>query len=251
MAAKKHIVFDVVGTCVSFDAFYARIAQILGLRLLAQSINPSHFGYTWKEAAELEFYFLLFSERYTPYNEIFKAVFYRSLFMAGISNPREFATDEERDACQAGYSELELREGCVEMMGKLRKEGWTVWCLTTGDVGRVGGYFQKAGLEMPRENLVSCDQFGEVDPVTGVKKRVYKPSMESYKSMLKLLGEADDSWFVAAHMWDVSAAVKAGFRGAYCSVLEKEPCSEIFDRTMDAIADSLPELADKVIAATS
>ncbi|KAL2061597.1 hypothetical protein VTL71DRAFT_6974 [Oculimacula yallundae] len=251
MAPKKHIVFDVVGTCVSFKVFYDKISQVLGPRLLAQNIDPSHFGYTWKEAAELEFYFLLFSERYTPYNEIFKAVFYRTLHHAGISNPREFATDEERDACQAGYSELELRQGCVEMMKKLRGNGWTVWCLTTGDVARVGGYFEKAGLEMPRENLVSCDQFGEVDPVTGVKKKIYKPSMESYQSMLKLFDDEDEKWFVAAHMWDVSAAVKAGFRGAYCTIYEKEPCLEIFNTTMDVMADTLPGLADQVIDATS
>ncbi|KAK0118312.1 hypothetical protein ONS95_012606 [Cadophora gregata] len=251
MAPKKHIVFDVVGTCVSFDAFYDRIDQILGPRLKAQHVNAKHFGYTWKEAAELEFYFLLYSDRYTPYNEIFKAVFYRTLHMAGISNPREFATEAERDACQAGYSELELRPGCVEMMEKLRGVGWTVWCLTTGDVKRVRGYFLRAGLEMPIENFVSCDQFAEIDPVTGVKKGVYKPAMASYKPMLKMFAEEDEKWFAAAHMWDVSAAVHAGFRGAYCSIYDKEPCLEIFNTTMDVMSDTLPEMADKVIAMTS
>ncbi|KAG4441752.1 hypothetical protein IFR05_002743 [Cadophora sp. M221] len=251
MAPKKHIVFDVVGTCVSFDAFYDRIEQILGPRLLAQHVNARHFGYTWKEAAELEFYFLLLSERYTPYGEIFKAVFYRTLHMAGISNAREFATEAERDACQAAYSELEFRPGCVEMMGKLRGAGWTVWCLTTGDVKRVRGYFLNAGLEMPVENFVSCDQFAEVDPVTGAKKGVYKPMMAAYRPMLKLFAEEDEKWFGAAHMWDVSAAVKAGFRGAYCTVYDKEPCIEIFDTKLDVMADTLPEMADKVIAMTS
>lgn len=41
------------------------------------------------------------------------------------------------------------------------------------------------------------------------------------------------------------------FRGAYCSIYDKEPCLEIFDNTMDVMADTLPEMADKVIAITS
>jgi hypothetical protein len=38
------------------------------------------------------------------------------------------------------------------------------------------------------------------------------------------------------------------FKGAYCSVWEKEPCLEIFGE-MDIMADSLPEMARKVVEA--
>lgn len=38
------------------------------------------------------------------------------------------------------------------------------------------------------------------------------------------------------------------FRGAYCSIYEKESCIEIFNTEMDAIADTLPEMADRMIA---
>ena len=48
-------------------------------------------------AAELEFTFLSISERYKPYKEIITALFYRSLYMMGVENPRELATDAERD----------------------------------------------------------------------------------------------------------------------------------------------------------
>ena len=37
------------------------------------------------------------------------------------------------------------------------------------------------------------------------------------------------------------------FRGAYCTVYEKEPCSELFGGDMEVMADSLTELADMVI----
>ena len=39
------------------------------------------------------------------------------------------------------------------------------------------------------------------------------------------------------------------FRGAYCTVWEREPLTELFGH-MDVIADSLPEMADKVISET-
>lgn len=40
------------------------------------------------------------------------------------------------------------------------------------------------------------------------------------------------------------------FKSAWCSVWEKEQCTEIFGEA-DVTADSLPELADKIIAASN
>lgn len=39
------------------------------------------------------------------------------------------------------------------------------------------------------------------------------------------------------------------FRGAYCTVWEKEPLTELFGE-MDVIAETLPEMAEKIIKAT-
>jgi 2-haloacid dehalogenase len=50
------------------------------------------------------------------------------------------------------------------------------------------------------------------------------------------------------YRWDVSAAVKVGFRGAYCTIYEKYPCEEIFgEAKMDVMADSLLEMAEKIV----
>lgn len=211
---KKHIVFDIVGTCVSFDAFFDGIEQVIGPRLLVHNVTAKFFGFTWMQAAELEYTMLLMSGRYTPYKEVFKSLFYRILFMAGINDTRSFATDEERDMCQAAYSNLALRPGCREMMEKLRENGFTIWGLTTGDTQRVGGYFKRAGLEMPAESLVSCQEFMQHDSTTGTVESsalaIVKPSMGAYKSMLDKFTPEVQKWFAAAHMWDVSAALKAG-----------------------------------------
>lgn len=208
--SNKHVVFDVVGTCVSFDAFFNAIDKVLGARLREHNVTARFFGFAWMQGAELEHTMMLMAGVETPYKDVFKGIFYRVLFMAGIQNPRSFATDEERDLCHAGYSQLELRPGCREMMEKLRGAGLTVWCLTTGDVARVGGYFQRAGLEMPRENLISCHDFKAARLPSQSALDVQKPSMGSYKAMLEKFSSNDQVWFAAAHMWDVSAAVKAG-----------------------------------------
>ena len=162
----KHIVFDVVGTLVSFTAFYNRIDEIIGAQLRGAGIPPSLFGYTWMTTAELEFTFLSMSSRHASYKDVMKAVFYRTLWMSVTQSPRTFATEDERDKCQEGYAMLKLREGAKECIEVLRGEGFNVWCLTTADVDRVRGYFERDGVDMP--TIVSCDEKGVAKPSLGV-----------------------------------------------------------------------------------
>lgn len=238
--AKKHVVFDVVGTCVSFDAYFDCIDRVIGSKLRNHCITAKHFGFSWQTAAELEYTFLSVAESYRPYKEVLKATFYRTLWMAGIEDPRSFASDAERDQCVEGYSTLQLRPGTQECFDILRRAGFTVWCLTTGDIQRVRGYFERAGVHMPLENFISCDGTG-----------VAKPAPRAYRLALDQFQPDDDKWFAAAHMWDASAAVKAGFRGAYCTIYEKEPCFEIFSSKVEVVADSLPAMAEKIVATYS
>lgn len=240
MGAKKHVVFDVVGTCVSFDAYYERIDSVIGDRLRAKHLTAQSFGFSWMTAAELEFTFLSISERYRPYKDVLEALFYRALWMCGVTDPRALFTDAERDLCIQGYSELRLRLGAKECFETLRNNGFTVWCLTTGDTKRVRGYFERGGVDMPAENFISCDTKG-----------LAKPALAAYKPAWDHFSPEDDKWFAAAHMWDVSAATKIGFRGAYCTVYEKESCSELFDSKMDVIGNTLPEMADKIVQASA
>lgn len=236
----KHVVFDVVGTCVSFQAYFDKIHATIGPALLTHNITAQTFGYTWMTASELEFTFLSLSSRYKPYKLVLSALFYRTLHMLGVSDPKAIATKEERDVCIQGYSELELRPGLKECFAKLRSEGFTVWCLTTGDVTRVRGYFERGGVDMPMENFISCDSAG-----------VAKPALAAYEPALARFGEGDVRWFAAAHMWDVSAAVKVGFRGAYCTVYERDPCEELFgEDRMDVVAESLGEMAEGIVKAS-
>ncbi|KAF1938600.1 HAD-like protein [Clathrospora elynae] len=233
----KHVVFDVVGTCVSFDAYYERIDSVLGPRLRQNTITPQHFGFTWQTAAELEFTFLSISGSYKAYKDVLRGLFYRTLSLCGIANPRALATDEEREQCIEGYSNLQLRPGCSETFQYLRDCGFTVWCFTTGDVKRVRGYFERAGVDVPLENFISCDVAG-----------VAKPALPAYQAVWRQLGANGLKWFAAAHMWDVAAATKVGFRGAWSSVYEKEACLDVFsDVELEVVAGGLLEMAHQIV----
>lgn len=168
----KHVVFDVVGTCVvsphvvyfsgfityesqGYQAFFDAIDHRLGDKLRAEGIKPKLLGFAWIEAAEREYTYLAISGKYVTFTEVFEALFYRMLWMAGIEEPRKFATDEDNTYIQEGYNKLTLRPGLKECFQKLRDAGITVWCLTAGDITRVRGYLLDAGVPMPEENFTS------------------------------------------------------------------------------------------------
>lgn len=194
----KHVVFDVVGTCVSYDAIFDALDHRLGARLRAECIKPTLLGYTWFEAAEREYTYLSISGRYVRFYDVFASLFYRMLWMAGIEEPREFATDDDLKYILEQFMKLDVRPGIAECFAILRAAGFTCRAFTAGDVKRVRGYFTRAGIDMPEENFMSCDSL-----------KIGKPAPESYRPLLQQL-QGDEVWFAAAHMWDVSGARAVG-----------------------------------------
>ena len=149
------------------------------------------------------------------------------------------ASEEDVEYFIEEYKNCEVRPGAKECIDQLKTAGWTVWAFTSGDRERVRGYFSKGEIAIENEHIVTCDDVG-----------VGKPEIKAYERVKEKIGAAQDEmlWFAAAHGWDVSAAGRAGFRTAYCTVLEKEPLEDIFEKP-DITAESLPALAEKVIAA--
>lgn len=119
--------------------------------------------------------------------------------MAGIEDPRSFATDEDSLYMVEAYKKLDTRPGLEECFAKLRDAGFTVWALTSGDTERVRGYFLRNGVQFPAENFVSCDTLG-----------VGKPAPGAYTPLLAKFGDGEKPWFAAAHTWDASAAKRNG-----------------------------------------
>ncbi|PSN75409.1 HAD-like protein [Corynespora cassiicola Philippines] len=233
---RKHVVFDVVGTLVSYSHLFEALEHRLGQKLRHHSISPQLLGFAWLEHAEREYTYLSLSGHYVEFANVFKSVFFRVLHFAGVPEPREIATEEDVEYLRLEYRNCFARPGAKECIDNLKASGWTVWAFTSGDAERVKGYFEKGGLSIEEKNLITCDTIG-----------VGKPDLKAYKSLKERMELEDGAilWYAAAHAWDVSAAGRAGFKTAYCTVLEKEPLPEIFG-DMDISATTLPELAEKI-----
>jgi 2-haloacid dehalogenase len=185
---------------VSYDALYDAIEARIGDRLKAQNIGSRLFGYAWIEAGEKEYTYLSLSEKYVKFFDVFRSIFYRTLWQAGVQNPRQFATDEDREHLLASYRTLKTREGLLECFTRLREAGFTVWAFTSGDTQRVAGYLSEGGASLPPEHFVSCDTIG-----------VGKPAPACYQHILeKFPKENLEAWFAAAHMWDAAGARHCG-----------------------------------------
>lgn len=235
----KHVVWDIVGTVVSYQAAWDALNLRLGEKLRGRGLDPCLFGFAWHEVAEREYTYLSMSGKYTPFFSVMEGLFYRVLSQAGIEKPREFASDEDLKYIMSQNAELKPRPGAAECWQKLRDAGFTMWAFTAGDATRVQGYLAKAGIELPEENFRSCDSAG-----------IGKPAPECYKPLLEAFQkDGDEAWFAAAHQWDVSAAKRTGFKGAYITVLEHEACNDLFGE-LDVQADDFDTLADKIIEAS-
>lgn len=239
-APRKHIVWDIVGTVVSYDAAWDAIDTRLGDKLRARGLDPHLFGFAWHEVAEREYTYLSMSGAYHPFFDVITGVFYRVLAQVGIENPREFASQEDLEFIMNANANLKIRPGAAECWQKLRDAGFTCWAFTAGDAKRVQGYLEKGGIPLPEENFRSCDDLGVGKPAP----ECYKPLLDEFKK------NGEEAWFAAAHQWDVSAAKRSGFKGAYITVLEKEAINGLFGE-LDVHADDFNTLADKIIAASN
>ncbi|GME84593.1 unnamed protein product [Ambrosiozyma monospora] len=236
-----HIVFDIIGTCIGYDVMLEAIDKRIGSKLRQHDCNPELFFNAWGAACERDFSYLSLIGHYQPTKKILKSIFFRTLYHAGIKEPESIADEEDLDWLCNEWLKLKSRDGLPEMWKYLRDNGFTIWCLTDGDKERVKGYFVNSKLDMPDENIISCDSLG-----------VGKPTPSVYEFMLDTIkttsgSDADENiWFGAAHAWDCCAARKAGFKTAWVDVYEKYPCDDIFG-TNDVVAQGLKEMGEKVV----
>ena len=232
------IVFDIIGTCIGYDVMIDAITHRIGDNLNKFNCNPELFFNAWGTACERDFAYLSQIGHYHPTRKILKSIFFRTLYQAGIDEPKDVVSEEDLEYLCDEWLKLTCRPELPALWKMLQENGFTIWCLTDGDAERVKGYFKNSNLTMPDDNIVSCDSLG-----------IGKPTPEVYTYMLdKLPNKGKDAWFGAAHMWDCCAAKKAGFRTAWTNVYEKYPCEDIFG-TPDIIAGDLLDLGQKLITA--
>ncbi|KAK1147811.1 hypothetical protein N8T08_000324 [Aspergillus melleus] len=110
----KHIVFDIVGTLITYTNLISTVNSRLGPKLLSKNITPTHLVATWFEVAEREYAYLSIANAYAPFDICFENLFYRTLYIAGIQDPRDFASAEDLEALMDAYRRLDARKGARE-----------------------------------------------------------------------------------------------------------------------------------------
>ncbi|KAK6903882.1 haloacid dehalogenase, type II [Kwoniella mangroviensis CBS 8507] len=234
------VVFDVVGTCFSYDNGAEALQARLGHKLAKYGIPTKLLFYAWVCGTERDYSYLSQIKQYKPFFEILSNTLTRVLFQAGI--PAEdlegFFTAEDIEYIREEYKKLKPRPGLKEMMQTLREGGFEVWCCSDANVDRVKGYFDHAGVEMPLDHVLSADMVkaGKPEPA------VYKFARE--KAGSDQPGEV--SVFAASHAWDIAAAKSAGFLTAYTTTYELDPCESIFG-TADLVTPDLVSLGKGIV----
>lgn len=195
MASGKNVLFDMVGTLVSCDQLFEAIDARFGDRLRTEGIKPSRLGYSWIEVAEREYTHFSMFGAYKPFNAVFAAMFFHVLVLAGIKEPRQFASADDLAFIMGATIRMRLRAGAPECVTRLRNAGFVIWAMTAADKARVSDGFADAGLDLPEDILLASD---DAD--------IKKPALSGYPRLFQQLSKGNQPWFVAAHKWDVSAA---------------------------------------------
>ncbi|KAJ7798638.1 putative 2-haloalkanoic acid dehalogenase [Mycena olivaceomarginata] len=230
------VVFDVVGTCFGYDSVADRLSDVLESQpaLKDAAIQPGLFFSAWTSNAEVDFQRLSVVKEFRSHSELLKTAFYKTLQDAGVSESS--VPEADVDMLISEYSHnLTPRPGLAEMIQTLRDGGFTVWCCSDASPERVRGYFEKAGIDLPTENLLSCDMCAAA-----------KPDPKVYRMVKKALGHAKVAVFAAAHSWDLAGARKEGFSTAYCTVCEDKSSVDLFGEA-DVVANTLPQLGSAIV----
>ncbi|KAL7419432.1 hypothetical protein Q5752_006270 [Cryptotrichosporon argae] len=235
----KSVVFDVVGTCFSYDAGAEKLNELLGDKLKAHGITAKLLYYSWITSTERDYSYLSQIKQYKPFAKIMQHTFVRLLFQAGVPDPINFCTPEQVAEIIQAHHHLKPNPGLEELLSILREGGFEVFCCSDANIERVKGYFDRAQIEMPLSNILSADMCA-----------AGKPEPAVYKMAREKVG-ADEpgavSVFAAAHAWDIAAAKSAGFDTAYCTIYEYDECVDVFGKA-DIVTASLPELGRQIVA---
>src|ERR687894_1175495 len=114
-------------------------------------------------------------------------------------------SDEDKQRILGGMRELPPHPEVVESLGRLRDAGLRLATLTNSTQQVAEAQMSNSGLRDYFEQILSADAVGRL-----------KPAPEPYRMAAESLGvEVGEVRLVAAHAWDVAAALRAGCAAAF------------------------------------
>lgn len=217
------IVFDVNETLLDLSALDAPFEEIFG----GAEVRREWFAQVLQSA--------LVSNVLTAYSD-FGVIGAAALDIVGQRHGVEI-DGEARDRVLGTMRSLPPHPEVPEALERLKTAGFRLATLTNSSPPMVAAQIASAGIEK---------FFDEVLSVEAV--RMFKPAREVYDMAAAELGESPgDLWMVAAHNWDTTGAIDAGWRAAF--VARPEMVLGPLDRTPEIIGADLAEVADALITA--
>ena len=144
--------------------------------------------------------------------------------------------DGAREAILGTMRSLPSHPEVPVALARLKDEGFRLAALTNSSPPMVTAQITAAGIDRYFDRVLSADAV-----------RMFKPAREVYDMAASELGEPQgDLWMVAAHNWDTTGAIDAGWRGAFIA----RPGMVIgpLDHTPEIVGSDLAEVAEALIA---
>ncbi|KAL8290599.1 hypothetical protein RQP46_002857 [Phenoliferia psychrophenolica] len=237
------VVFDVLGTCFSFDAATVALTAALGAELAAAGASTSAIVDDWFHSSQRDFTYMSMNGKYQPIGQVLKTSLPRVLLMAGVRPPGNAATFSAPTLAPvfATIPRMNARSSLAACSTAFHKSGaFRLMAATNGGAESTRGLFDLAlgKEESSKWAVFSCDEIA-----------VAKPAPIVYEAIWKKLGLVEgerNGWFIASHTWDLFAAKKAGFKTAWVSYEEYIPCEEMWG-TPDIIAKDLEVAAQEIV----
>lgn len=164
---------------------------------------------------------------------------FSELAMASLHTLAEQAGQSLGDADQARFKEAILtlppHTDVAPALTRLATAGYTLVALTNSDQAAVDAQLTNAGLTDHFEEILSVERVGR-----------FKPHPAVYRMAADTLALAPSQLLmVAAHDWDITGAMRAGYAGAY--IARQEPVCHRAGEPPDLVARDLGHLADQLI----
>ncbi len=218
---KRVLVFDVNETLLDLSALDPHFQRVFGDAAVRAE---------WFQTMLQSAFLTTITGPYKPFGEHFRA----ALAITALRRGLRVSPEDER-AILAGVRTLPAHPDVRPALERLRSEGYRLAALTNSTTEVEKAQLANAGLADLFEKALSAD--------TG--KRL-KPAAEAYANAARELGVPTGGIrMVAAHVWDVQGAMRAGCAAAF---VERPGAvwNPLLDRP-DIVGPELGEIAERVI----
>lgn len=157
-----------------------------------------------------------------------------ALQMVAANNNITLTEAQAKEAILTPIRSLPAHPEVKESLERLKKAGYKLVSFTNSSNKGVETQFKNAGLTSYFEERLSVEDIGK-----------FKPHTDAYDWAARKMGVApSDCLLVAAHGWDISGAVWAGWRGAFISrpgaqLYPLAPNPEINEKDLKLVTDKL------------